>query len=183
MIDQKMYREAFSRLRASEKAKEEVFQMAKMRQGRKLPGVLRAAAIAAVMAVVLAVSAGAVNMVTDGLLFPILWSDGNHIQLVDDAGNEVYVTVEDAEDALPGGAEVVKENGRLLLRAGDEETDITDKLELDGRYQYTYEEKETLPDGSQTTYAVTVYVTGDLENWTLTQSDGKVFRTATETAE
>ena len=70
MIDEKLYCETFSRLRASEKAKEEVFHKMKNKtHARRLPKLLRTAAIAAVMAMALAVTAGAVNYATDGALF------------------------------------------------------------------------------------------------------------------
>ena len=67
MIDKRLYCETFSRLCASEEAKKEVFQMMnEKKQAKRLPRVLRAGAIAAVMTVVLAVSAGAADLASGG---------------------------------------------------------------------------------------------------------------------
>lgn len=80
MIDKRLYCETFSRLCASEEAKKEVFQMMNETKHRaRLPGILRAGAIAAAMTMALAVTAGAVDLATGGMLFQSLrevWSDG-----------------------------------------------------------------------------------------------------------
>lgn len=110
MIDEKLYQETFSRLRASRKAKEEVFQMTKNKK-RVLPRALRAAAIAAVTAVILAVSAGAVNAVTDGWLFRFIGMDGGALVYEDDRGNRVSITTS-------GGSALGEEDGRMVLDVG-----------------------------------------------------------------
>ena len=70
MIDKRMYRETFSQLRASDQAKQEVLQkMQEIKHRKRMPKVLRGAAIAAAMVMALAVTAGAVNVATDGELF------------------------------------------------------------------------------------------------------------------
>lgn len=70
MIDKRLYQETFSHLRASDQAKQEVFQkMQEMKHRKRMPRVLRGAAIAAAMVMALAVTAGAVNVATDGEFF------------------------------------------------------------------------------------------------------------------
>lgn len=164
-MDPNLYRETFSQLRASEKAKEEVFQMMENKKTRRLPGLARMAVMAAMMAMALAVTAGAVNLATDGMLFHILWSRGNEMELVDDAGNHVHVTVADVE--------VVQEkDGRLLIQAGGDSIDITDELAEQGHYHYEYAIGTAAEESSEAAPAVTIDVTGDLDHWTATQSDG-----------
>ena len=165
MMDPKLYREAFSQLRASEEAKEEVFRMAEKQKNRRLPRLARAAVMAAAMVMVLAVTAGAVNIATDGMLFQILWSSGSQMELVDDNGNHVHVTLSDVEV-------ITEEDGRLLLQAGGEAIDITDELAETGHYHYAYSCSVTLYDGSEETNTVTIDVTGSPEHWTATQTDG-----------
>ena len=78
MIDKRLYQETFSHLRASDQAKQEVFQkMQEMKHRKRMPRVLRGAAIAAAMVMALAVTAGAVNVATDGEFFrqfTIVWT-------------------------------------------------------------------------------------------------------------
>ena len=58
MINEKLYRETFSRLRASDEAKKEVLmKMNEQTKTRRLPKILRAAAIAAMLTIALAVTA------------------------------------------------------------------------------------------------------------------------------
>ena len=96
MIDKRLYQETFSHLRASDQAKQEVFQkMQEMKHRKRMPRVLRGAAIAAAMVMALAVTAGAVNVATDGEFFrqfTIVWTSGNQYLAQDNQGNEVYVT-------------------------------------------------------------------------------------------
>ena len=55
MIDKRLYQETFSHLRASDQAKQEVFQkMQEMKHRKRMPRVLRGAAIAAAMVMALA---------------------------------------------------------------------------------------------------------------------------------
>ena len=170
MIDERVYRETFSRLRASQQAKEEVFQMMETRKhNRRLPKVLRGAVIAAVMVMALAVTAGAVNVATDGELFReflITWVGDDNLVAVDDQGNQVYITIDQSGEDL-----VTKENGRLILHA-DQDIDITDELVEKGSYHYEYEAKAVWEDGSQEVRTITIDVTGDLDSWTVTRSNG-----------
>ena len=169
MIDKRLYQETFSHLRASDQAKQEVFQkMQEMKHRKRMPRVLRGAAIAAAMVMALAVTAGAVNVATDGEFFrqfTIVWTSGNQYLAQDNQGNEVYVTV-------AAGEPVTKENGRLILHAQGEEIDITEAMETAGAYHYAYDMDVVHEDGSRETRTVTIDVTGDLDRWTVSQDNG-----------
>ena len=70
MIDKRLYQETFSHLRASAQANQEVYQkMQEMKHRKRMPRVLRGAAIAAAMVLALAVTAGAVHVATAGEFF------------------------------------------------------------------------------------------------------------------
>lgn len=143
---------------------------------RHLPKLLRTAAIAAVMAMALAVTAGAVNYAMDGALFRkfriIAWSGEDTLLAQDEEGNQVHITVDsDAQDL------VTRENGRLILHA-DQNIDITEALEETGAYHYTYEVLAVWEDGSWETRTVTIDVTGDLDDWTVTRGSGAPERAA-----
>lgn len=162
MIDRRLYCETFSRLCASEEAKKEVFQMMNERKNtRRFPRILRVGAIAAVMTVALAVTAGAADLATGGALFRNLrqvWTDGyeTRYEAVDPEGNEIYLSVSE-------GARIEKrDDGKLIiLCAAGEEVDITEKLAEEGRYLF---EKET------ESRSVQVDVTGSAEDWELTET-------------
>ena len=158
MIDKRLYQETFSHLRASDQAKQEVFQkMQEMKHRKRMPRVLRGAAIAAAM-----------NVATDGEFFrqfTIVWTSGNQYLAQDNQGNEVYVTV-------AAGEPVTKENGRLILHAQGEEIDITEAMETAGAYHYAYDMDVVHEDGSRETRTVTIDVTGDLDRWTVSQDNG-----------
>ena len=109
MIDQKLYRETFSRLRASEEAKREVLER-KRRGGGRLPQLLRGTVIAAAMCMALAVTAGAVNIATDGELFrrfTIVWTGEDELLATDGQGIEVQITLADQ-------GPVWEQDGRVL---------------------------------------------------------------------
>lgn len=171
MIDKKLYCETFSRLHASEEAKKEVFQMKENMQRRaRLPKLLRAAAVAAVMACALAVTAGAVNLATDGALFATLrqvWSDGyeTRYEAVDEDGNIMDISV-------VAGSTITVEEGRTILHAAGEDIEITDALAEQGAYHF----EKTIERGT-----VAVDVTGTPEDWTLTETltgeDGVTYTT------
>ena len=169
MIDKRMYRETFSQLRASDQAKQEVLQkMQEMKQRKRMPRVLRGAALAAAMVMALAVTAGAVNVATDGALFrqfTIVWTSGDQYLAWDDQGNAVSITLAD-------GDVVTEEDGRLILHVDGEDIDITEELETEGVYDYAYDMEVVREDGSRETRTVTIEVTGTPENWTVTQDNG-----------
>ena len=167
MIDKKLYCETFSRLRASEEAKKEVLQM-KEKKRMRMPKILRGAAIAAAMTMALAVTAGAVNLATDGELFrqfTIIWSEDNHYVAQDDQGNQVDITLMD-------GDLVTEEDGRLILHMNGENIDITEELEAEGVYACAYDMEVVHEDGSREPRTVSIQVTGSPENWTVTQDNG-----------
>ena len=63
MIDKRMYRETFSQLRASDQAKQEVLQkMQEMKQRKRMPRVLRGAALAAAMMMAIPVEEAAADV-------------------------------------------------------------------------------------------------------------------------
>lgn len=155
MINEKFYRETFSRLCASDEAKKEVLmKMNEQTKTRRLPKILRGAAIAAMLTLALAVTA---NAATNGELFEnlrIVFQDNSHLILEDDAGNIVSVT------GVCTDAEL--RDGRLVLNVGGSETDITDAIENDGVYN------TTVTTANNT--AVDITVTGTLENWEIDTS-------------
>ena len=171
MIDKRLYCETFSRLCASEEAKKEVFQMMnEKKQAKRLPRVLRAGAIAAVMTVVLAVSAGAADLASGGALFRSLrevWSDGyeTRYEAVDQDGNQLMFSVS-------AGARIEKrDDGKVMvLCAAGEEVNITENMARDGAYHF---EKTT------ENRTVEVDVAGSVESWelteTVTDSDGTAY--------
>lgn len=159
-MDEKLYRETFSKLRASDEAKEEVIQMA-MRQHtpRRLSKALRTAAIAAVTVLALAATAGAADLATGGLILQNLrkvWSDGYETRYTasDADGNEYLFSVLQCATAH-------LEDGRLIINVLDEELDATDELEETGEYHYETTAGER---------SIQVDVTGTLEDWTLTEA-------------
>ena len=177
MIDERVYCETFSKLHASREAKEEVFRMMETRkQARRLPKVLRVTAMAAVMVMALAITAGAVNEATDGMLFrqlQITWvgADTNTLLAQDEDGNRVYLYTEPNIEE-----QVTQEDGRLILHT-DQDIDITDELAEKGSYHYEYDVTADWEDGREKTWTVTIDVTGDPESWSVTRSDGDVTHT------
>ncbi len=153
MIDKKLYCETFSRLCASEKAKEEVFQMAReQKRPVRMCRILRTAAIAAALTAALAVTA---NAASDGALFQelrVIWSSGTETHLAGTAadGTSVDFTVSTT------APKVAEENGRIFLYILEEKIDITDQLKETGEYHWIG------TDGKQ---PVEVDVTGTPEAW------------------
>ena len=163
MIDEKLYRETFSRLRASDEAKKEVLvKMSEMSGKKTLRRPLKA-----MLTVALAVSA---NAASNGMLFEnlrVVWQNGSQIMLEDDQGNQVLVTGVYADAEL--------RDGMLVLTVDDEEFDITTDMKENGAFSATVENA----DGR----AVDVSVTGSLEDWEIVTSfeDSDVdYNTATE---
>lgn len=171
MMDERLYRETFSRLRASDEAKKEVLvKMSEMNEKRTMKRplkALRVLAMAAMLTLALAVTA---NAASNGMLFEnlqIIWQNGSQIMLEDDQGNQVLVT------GVYTDAEI--RDGKLVLTVDDEEFDITKDIEEKGAYSATVESA----DGR----AVDVSVTGSLEDWEIETSfeDGDVeYNTGTE---
>lgn len=156
-MDRKLFQETFSRLHASDEAKEEVLLMA-MQQSTKRRGRLAAktAGIAAAAMMGLVATAGAINAATDGQLFTTLtavWSDGFKTVYQSESG--------DTFTGYQMRGDVEERDGRLFLLAGGQEIDITDTLAEDG--SYTYEVKE---EG----FSLLVEVTGSPERWSCTNT-------------
>lgn len=156
-MDRKLFQETFSRLHASDEAKEEVLLMA-MQQSTKRRGRLAAktAGIAAAAMMGLVATAGAINAATDGQLFTTLtavWSDGFKTVYQSESG--------DTFTGYQMRGDVEERDGRLFLLAGGQEIDITDALAEDG--SYTYEVKE---EG----FSLLVEVTGSPERWSCTNT-------------
>lgn len=154
MIDDELYRETFSKLRASEQAKREVLMnIQEKKTKRRLPKVLRSAAIAAVLVVALAVTASAAE--TDLLDFisvqlTTIFDDGFHSVAVDEEGKEWNSYNMTAETEL--------RDGRLILKAMTQESDITDDLLDDGKAVHTFYKDD---------FDMTVTVEGTLEKHTI----------------
>lgn len=168
MMDENLYRETFSRLRASDEAKKEVLlNMNEMKKTRRPFRALRAAALAAMLTLALAVTA---NAASSGALFEnlrIIWQDGSRIMLEDDQGNQVLVTGVSADAEL--------RDGKLMLTVDGEEFDITADMKEKGVFSATVESA----DGR----AVDVSVTGTLEDWeiyTSFEESSVDYNTATE---
>lgn len=93
MIDEKLYRETFSRLQASGEAKKEVLlKMNETGKTRRPLKALRVLALAAALTLALAVTA---NAASNGELFRnlrIIWQDGSSIMMEDEQGNQIMVT-------------------------------------------------------------------------------------------
>lgn len=168
MMDRRGYCETFSRLRASEEAKREVLERMRHQNmsGKHRP--LRVLGLTAAVVAALCVTAGAVNLATDGALFRqfrVVWTDESHLELEDTEGNRVSAL-------LVGEDPVTREAGRLILHAGGENVDITEAMAADGRYHHTYEMTVVHGDGTRELRTITIDVTGDLTGWTVTQDNG-----------
>lgn len=159
-MDDFLIKETFSQLQASDRAKQEVLSMMEQKKTRRSYGAARVLAVAAAAVMALAVTAGAVNVATDGELFDtltVLWSNGHKIVMADENGDQVT--------AYGLNADVEEVDGRLLLKVEGETIDITDELASRGRYLY---------EGACGGLPFQVEVTGTVDDWTLTTSvDGE----------
>ena len=133
MMDERLYRETFSRLRASDEAKKEVLLKMSEMNGTKTTRrpwkALRAAALAAMLTLALAVTA---NAASNGALFEnmrIIFQDDSRIVLENDAGERVEVTGIFADAEL--------RDGKLILTVDNAEFDITDEIAENGVYTGT----------------------------------------------
>ncbi len=152
MMDERLYRETFSRLRASGEAKKEVLvKMSEMNEKKTMKRplkALRVLAMAAMLTLALAVTA---NAASNGALFEnmrIIFRDDSHIVLENDAGERVEVIGTFAKAEL--------RDGNLILTVDGAEFDITDEIVENGVYTGTV----TTAGGED----VNVTVTGTLED-------------------
>lgn len=168
MIDRRAYCETFSQLRASGDAKREALERMRHQRIKKKPRPLRVLGLTAAVVAALCVTAGAVNLATDGALFRqlrVVWQDDTRLELQDAEGNRVSA-------ALVGENLVTREEGRLILHAGGEDMDITDAMAARGYYHYAYDMTVIHGDGAQELRTITIDVTGDLDGWIVTQNNG-----------
>ena len=117
---------------------------------KRIPKLLRTAAIAAALTAALAVTA---NAASDGLLFEelrIIFNDGFHMVLEAEDGSQM--------EAYSIGASTELRDGRLILAALGEEIDITDELAANGTYTHT---------AAREGVEVEITVTGTLEEHTV----------------
>ena len=133
MMDERLYRETFSRLRASDEAKKEVLVkmngMNEKKTMRRPLKALRAVALAAMLTLALAVTA---NAASNGALFEnmrIIFQDDSLIVLENDAGERVEVVGTFADAEL--------RDGKLILTVDNAEFDITDEIAENGVYTGT----------------------------------------------
>ena len=159
MMHETLFRETFSQLRASDEAKREVLSVIETRNIRRPRRLGRAVGLAAALIAALAITAGAVNQVTDGMLFRVLWSTGARMEAENDQGDRVTVTMDQSEL-------LTEEDGRLILRAAGQKVDITDELEETGSFRRTFTLEEPQSDGTSIEHSCTVTVTGSLASWT-----------------
>lgn len=164
MMDERLYRETFSRLRASGEAKKEVFvKMSEMKEKKTMRRplkALRTVAMAAMLTLALAVTA---NAASNGAMFEnlrIIFQDDSRIVLENDAGERVEVTGVFADAEL--------RDGKLILTVDNAEFDITADIAENGVYQGTVTTAEGVDVG--------VTVTGTLEDCQvqLSSQDGDV---------
>ena len=147
MIDENLYRETFSRLRASGEAKKEVLlKMNETKKSTRRPWkALRAAGLAAMLTVALAVSA---NAASGGELLESIYRSFA-ITLTTTNGDETFMV--NVSDGVPdgtiqglfseqGSAVTEERDGRLYLKINGEETDITDALTQNGEYTMEVED-------------------------------------------
>ena len=158
MFDPRLYRNACSELRPSEEKIEEMIAMTANQGGKKkIRHPLRmGAVIAATMALLtIGASAAADPEAVRELTFHIasVLNVGQLRQDMTTAEGETVTTVEMPE------ARVEDRDGRAVLLVMGEEIDITDALEREGQYTYTYADEGT---------ELTVLVEGSLEDWTMT---------------
>ena len=170
MMDERLYRETFSRLRASDEAKKEVLvKMNETKKTRRPLKALRAVALAAMLTLALAVTA---NAASNGALFEnmrIIFQDGSHIVLENDAGERVEVTGVFADAEL--------RDGKLILTVDNAEFDITEDIAENGVYQGTVKTA-----GGED---VGVTVTGTLEDCQVqvsSQGEGTDYNIVTESS-
>lgn len=155
MIDPTLFRDTFSRLRPSEACVKEIMSMHQKKHTAPRAGLIAAAAVAA-----LCVSAGAVDLATDGALSQSITLAIESVWKVND-----YKSVSVMEDGTAMTmydltASVETRDGRTFLVIGGEEAaDITDALLEEGVYHYRRVDGGTVFEAT---------VTGTPEDWELT---------------
>ena len=160
MFDPRLYREACGELRAPQEKIEEIIAMTENHKSRKNRRPVRAILAAAAAVAAMAIGVSAANPeVLEGITMHIasVLQVGQLRQDMTTAEGETVTTLEMPE------ARVEDRDGRAVLLVMGEEIDITDALEREGQYTYTYADEGT---------ELTVLVEGSLEDWTMTTSVG-----------
>ena len=160
MFDPRLYREACGELRAPQEKIEEIIAMTENHKSRKNRRPVRAVLAAAAAVAAMAIGVSAANPeVLEGITMHIasVLQVGQLRQDMTTAEGETVTTLEMPE------ARVEDRDGRAVLLVMGEEIDITDALEREGQYTYTYTDEGT---------ELTVLVEGSLEDWTMTTSVG-----------
>lgn len=144
-MNDKLFTETFSKLKASDQAKEELMDMmeeTKTKGKRRAYKVARIIAVAAAVICLLTATAFAANAVTDGALFEsakTIWVNRDRFVLgIQNPDGIVDASVRN------GGARLVHEDGRYILKVLcgpiDVAIDITDELAENGTYDFDAEQ-------------------------------------------
>ena len=158
MFDPRLYREACGELHAPQEKVEEMIAMTEHSKRTRRP--FRTALIAAAAVAMMAVGVSAANPeVLESITMQIasVFYVGELRQDMTTAEGETVTTLEMPE------ARLEDRDGRAVLLVMGEEIDITDALEGEGQYTYTYADEGT---------ELTILVEGTLEDWTMTTSVG-----------
>ena len=160
MFDPKLYREVCGELRAPQEKIEEIIAMTENHKSRKNRRPVRAVLVAAAAVAAMAIGASAANPeVLEGITMQIasVLQVGELRQDMTTTEGGTITSLEIPE------ARVEDRDGRAVLLVMGEEIDITDALEREGQYTYTYADEGT---------ELTILVEGTLEDWTMTTSVG-----------
>ena len=160
MFDPRSYRELCGELRAPAEKIEEIIAMTKDASYKKNRRPVRAALVAAAAVAMMAIGVSAANPeVLEGITMHIatVFQVGQLRQDMTTTDGGTVTALEMPE------ARVEDRDGRAVLLVMGEEIDITDALEGEGQYTYTYADEGT---------ELTILVEGTLEDWTMTTSVG-----------
>lgn len=155
MFDRKLYHETVQELRAPQNKIEEIIAMTQQKTKKNHRRPIRTLAVAAAAVAMLSIGVSAANLDSVQEFFltisTVVTVDPFRTDIVTEQGDQISVldtsqiSVEARED-------------RVFLVAGEEEMDITQALEEEGRYEY-----HTTAEGTD----VTAVVTGTPEQYTL----------------
>lgn len=140
MFDADMYRELCSELHLSEQRLQEVIQMTEQQKKRLRRRPLRVGLVAAAICAALAVTASAAN---PELLEGIVMSIRSSV-VVNEYREDMVTESGETITALRMPETAVEErDGRMFLTVDGEEVDITEDMERDGEYLWTFEDEGT----------------------------------------
>ena len=174
MFNRKLYHKTMEELRAPQDKIEEIIAMTEQTNTRKHRRSIRTVAVAAAAIAMLSIGVSAANL--EGMqeffyhISTVVKVDAFRTNIATEEGDQVAVL--DLNQIA-----VEKREGRVLLIAGEEEMDITQALERDGRYEYQKVSEDT---------QVTAVVTGTPEEYSLDVSiaaggeDGVIYSYSTD---